>query len=268
MAHAKKKLPEDELSKILAENGVDRSALAPGFEKFLSVISADSVQIMFSKTRPRLRCMDGTDLSAQAGASLYSIPRENTGPYEAVEVGYPSVIIPEIMRWVEDSSTPTSTVYSSVPVALLSIVIASRGGRDPKQNWRVSCMAIGRGGVLAKRAKIGPLRRVSPGDMTASMQALDLWMQAAVLGSPCEEMAARFELGDADKVALDFAGCMEALVKMGPKRGRSLKGKPWAQNWERHEVCQAWSLLTGPKAEAVLIGHGARAAPRAKRRAL
>lgn len=256
------------LAKLLAANGVAASSLPPGFGQVLGSLSPDAVEIMLSKRRPAMRCVDGTSLSVQAGASLYSIPKGNVGPYEAVEVGYPSARIPEIMNWAEAPDAPTRTVYGHVPLALIAIVVAARGGRDSSQEWRVSRMADRGAGELEKPAVAGTLRRVSPGDRDGAISALGEWMQAAALGSPWEEMAARFELGDESRTALDFAGCMAALAKMGPKRGRDLKGKPWAGLWAIDEVCAGWARAAMPRAEAVLIGGAARQAPRARRRVL
>jgi len=40
--------------------------------------------------RPRIYCHDGFNLSVQASEVTYATPRSNTGPYTAVEVGFPS----------------------------------------------------------------------------------------------------------------------------------------------------------------------------------
>ena len=80
------------------------------------------------KVRPAIVCGDGLRLSVQASEFAYCEPRENYGPYSAVEIGFPSAEIPEIMEWAETPATPTKTVYGWVPVEVVDAVIAAHGG--------------------------------------------------------------------------------------------------------------------------------------------
>lgn len=82
----------------------------------------------YKPPRPRIVCMDGTTLSVQASAFTYCTPRDNVGPYTAVEVGYPSRKFEQLMPWAEDPSDPTGTIYGFVPVEVVNEVIASCGG--------------------------------------------------------------------------------------------------------------------------------------------
>ena len=82
----------------------------------------------FLSVRPKIICGDGLILSVQASEGHYCLPRENDGPYTAVEIGFPSDVIPEIMEWAETPSTPTETVYGCVPVEVVDAVIAAHGG--------------------------------------------------------------------------------------------------------------------------------------------
>jgi hypothetical protein len=82
----------------------------------------------FLTVRPAIVCGDGLELSVQASHTHYCLPRENDGPYSAVEIGFPSDVIPEIMEWAETSATPTETVYGYVPVEVVDAVIAAHGG--------------------------------------------------------------------------------------------------------------------------------------------
>lgn len=80
---------------------------------------------------PRIVCSDGFSLSVQAGALLYSTPREDAGPWSHVEVGYPSERPEpwaEWERYVETPDRPTDTVYGYVPLVLVEALIASHGG--------------------------------------------------------------------------------------------------------------------------------------------
>ena len=82
----------------------------------------------FLTVRPAIVCADGLTLSVQASDTHYSEPREIYGPYSAVEIGFPSDVIPEIMEWAETPETPTQTVYGWVPVEVVDAVIAAHGG--------------------------------------------------------------------------------------------------------------------------------------------
>ena len=57
-------------------------------------------------------------LSVQASKMHYSTPRDNTGPYTHVEIGYPNFLFsPEfIKKYAEHPSNPLETVYPYVPV--------------------------------------------------------------------------------------------------------------------------------------------------------
>jgi hypothetical protein len=79
-------------------------------------------------TLPRIECADGFSMSVQAGEFLYSTPRENTGPWRAVEIGFPSEACPELMPFAEDADKPTDTVYSYVPIRVVAYVIDRHGG--------------------------------------------------------------------------------------------------------------------------------------------
>lgn len=79
------------------------------------------------KYRP-IVCNDGFSVSVQASQTNYCEPRNDEGPYTAVELGYPSRVEPKIMPWAEDPSEPTSTVYGWVPADLVLEIINDHGG--------------------------------------------------------------------------------------------------------------------------------------------
>ena len=81
---------------------------------------------------PRIECHDGFSISVQANAAAYCSPRDNDGPWNKVECGFPSDIPTEIMDYVEDSDEPTQTVYGYVPIEYVEKLIESHGGIKEK----------------------------------------------------------------------------------------------------------------------------------------
>jgi hypothetical protein len=85
----------------------------------------------FARVRPRIACVDGFDVSVQAGSLLYATPRTDEGPWSAVEVGFPSARPEPWDEWsqyAEEPDNPTETVYSYVPLTMVEALIASHGG--------------------------------------------------------------------------------------------------------------------------------------------
>ena len=82
--------------------------------------------------RPGIECNDGFQMSVQASAYHYCSPRESTGPYFKVEVGFPSEEEPLLMEWAEDADDPTRTVYGWVPVEIVEQVVNKHGGYKGK----------------------------------------------------------------------------------------------------------------------------------------
>ena len=79
-------------------------------------------------TYERVVCEDGFSMSVQAREFCYCTPRNDTGPYHSVEVGYPSEKEALLMPWAETPSEPTDTVYGWVPVGVIRQVIEAHGG--------------------------------------------------------------------------------------------------------------------------------------------
>ena len=74
-------------------------------------------------------CADGFEMSVQARAGAYCLPRMTDAPvYREVEVGFPSIEEPMLIKWAEDKHKPTDTVYGWVPVRIVTNVIAKHGG--------------------------------------------------------------------------------------------------------------------------------------------
>lgn len=77
---------------------------------------------------PRIECKDGFTISVQASRFHYSEPRENSGPYTRVEVGFPTEKCEELMEYAENASEPTDTVYAYVPIEIVEALIEKHGG--------------------------------------------------------------------------------------------------------------------------------------------
>ena len=84
----------------------------------------------------RIECEDGFSLSVQASHGAYCSPRTNLGPWDQVEVGFPSDVPTEIMHYAEQPEKPTETVYGYVPIELVETLIAAHGGM--KANAKVT----------------------------------------------------------------------------------------------------------------------------------
>lgn len=85
---------------------------------------------MFIKDHfPSVVCKDGTRLSVQASEMHYATPRNNSGPYTQVEVGFPTVNPPETWAEYADGSFP-SDVYAYIPLTLVQQFIDEHGGVD------------------------------------------------------------------------------------------------------------------------------------------
>lgn len=88
-----------------------------------------------SVAHKRIVCADGFSMSVIAGNGAYSSPRFGPGPYESVEVGFPSER-PEpwddLWKGYLDagSTDPTESVYPWVPIDDVRALIASHGGEQ------------------------------------------------------------------------------------------------------------------------------------------
>ena len=75
-------------------------------------------------------CLDGFHMSVQASETHYCEPRDNIGPYDSVEIGYPSMYDINLIKHAEDPDAPTETVYGWVPGYVVRMVIDSHGGME------------------------------------------------------------------------------------------------------------------------------------------
>ena len=75
-----------------------------------------------------ITCKDGFEISVQASRTNYCDPRDDIGPYTAVELGFPSLPEPLIIGYAENPDQPTETVYGWVPVGLVKALLIKHGG--------------------------------------------------------------------------------------------------------------------------------------------
>ena len=73
-------------------------------------------------------CADGFTVSIQGAERNYCSPRNNTGPYSSVELGYPSASDSLILEFAEDKTDPTGTVYGWVPSHIVLELLEKHGG--------------------------------------------------------------------------------------------------------------------------------------------
>jgi hypothetical protein len=87
-----------------------------------------AVERKYGRLVPHINCRDGLTLSVQASDGHYCSPRDDFGPWVAVEVGYPSRAVDELLPYAQDAEYPTETVYGWVPVEIVNSIVNSRGG--------------------------------------------------------------------------------------------------------------------------------------------
>jgi hypothetical protein len=75
-----------------------------------------------------VHCKDGFGVSIQASKTTYCEPRNDLGPYTAVELGFPSASEPLIIGYAEDKDSPTETIYGWVPVGVVKALLIKHGG--------------------------------------------------------------------------------------------------------------------------------------------
>lgn len=79
---------------------------------------------------PHIRCADGFLMSVQASWAHYCSPRDSEGPWDAVEVGFPSERVEAFMPYIDGGpdEDPTKTVYGYVPLSIVAQTIVDHGG--------------------------------------------------------------------------------------------------------------------------------------------
>ena len=86
--------------------------------------------------RPVVFCKDGFNVSIQASEFHYCTPREFTDKYSRVEIGYPSLRVPEFSKYIDnhdnylDNYDHTNAIFPFVPVSVVEKVVKQHGGID------------------------------------------------------------------------------------------------------------------------------------------
>jgi hypothetical protein len=81
------------------------------------------------KLNEKVVCADGFEMSVQAHAGAYCIPKMTDAPvYREVEVGFPNRREILLLKYADDPNDLTETVYGWVPVRVVTNVIAKHGG--------------------------------------------------------------------------------------------------------------------------------------------
>lgn len=75
-------------------------------------------------------CHDGARLSVQANRTFWCVPRNDVGPYTAVEVMVPHGSPKPPASWAKyrEPSPPTIRIYAKLPVALVHEYLDAHGG--------------------------------------------------------------------------------------------------------------------------------------------
>ena len=81
----------------------------------------------------RVVCADGFSVSIQASGFNYCSPRNDVGPWESVECGFPTAKDSILEEYAEDPEASieggqVQTVYGWVPSDVIEKIIASHGG--------------------------------------------------------------------------------------------------------------------------------------------
>ena len=76
-----------------------------------------------------IECRDGFRMSVQASEHHYCSPRTNEGPWDEVEVGFPSAVEPLLWKYADEPGNWTETVYGYVPIELVAAVVELHGGK-------------------------------------------------------------------------------------------------------------------------------------------
>lgn len=86
---------------------------------FISFLKFDVPHIQI---RPRIVCSDGFSVSIQASVFHYCSPRNNFGPYDRFEIGFPSSPVISWLNYAEGNvelEDATGLVYPQVPLHLI-----------------------------------------------------------------------------------------------------------------------------------------------------
>lgn len=76
----------------------------------------------------KITCADKFNMSISVSKNHYCSPRDITGPWNSVEIGFPSKEELLLLPYAEDPNNPINTVYGWVPSNIVWDVIIRHGG--------------------------------------------------------------------------------------------------------------------------------------------
>ena len=76
---------------------------------------------------PKALMKDGFSISIQASEFHYCSPRNSIGPWNEMELGFPSELDPILDEYAEEPDT-SDTVFGYVPIAIVNELISKHGG--------------------------------------------------------------------------------------------------------------------------------------------
>lgn len=88
---------------------------------------------------PPLLCRDGFSMSVQASEYHYCVPRNDEGPWDKFECGFPSKPVPELREWKEelrDDAPDEECFFAYVPWLAVMLTIEKHGGCDALEDTR------------------------------------------------------------------------------------------------------------------------------------
>lgn len=86
---------------------------------------------------PRIICNDGFNFSVQASRTHYCSPRDDFGPWEAFEVGFPSKPSRLLTEYQEDRRKPQKdNVFGWVPEEVIDKIIKGHKGINVEETLR------------------------------------------------------------------------------------------------------------------------------------
>jgi hypothetical protein len=95
-------------------------------------ISSDELNEQFGVKRKRVVFNNGGSISMQASNMNYSNPQDNEGPYNSIELGYPSkgTELPQdvLDHWENINNDPHTSIFAYVPAEAIKKLIDANGG--------------------------------------------------------------------------------------------------------------------------------------------
>ena len=142
----------------------------------------------YKKLRGRIKCNDGFAMSIQASRDHYSTPRDDTGPYSAVEVGYPNELEQLLMQYCDAPSMIGGCIpplYVNVPAQTIRAVVAKHAGLRSDSEQLPELIELDENGYQWAAAAIPPSPSPTTEEDTATEEERDEALTSVIhLGAP------------------------------------------------------------------------------------